>query len=65
MATIKLVEVRRQIDEVRQAMRQAQMGGGADVTALNQKYLELKKKELAIRRHDFIENKKDTDDIPF
>ncbi len=65
VATIKLAEIRRQIDEVRQAMRQAQMSGGADLTALNQKYLELKQKELAIRQHDFIEKEKDTDDVPF
>ena len=67
VATIKLAEIRRQIGEVRQAMRQAQMGGGSDVTVLNQKYLELKQKEMAIRQHQFFEKEEDTetDDVPF
>jgi len=67
VATIKLAEIRRQIGEVRQAMRQAQMGGGSDVTVLNQKYLELKQKEMAIRQHQFFEKEADTetDDVPF
>ncbi len=66
VATIKLVEIRRQIDEVRQAMHQAQMSGGSDMTALNQKYLELKQKELAIRQHEFFETKENKEeDVPF
>ena len=65
VATIKLMEIRRQIDEVRQAMHQAQMSGGSDMTTLNQKYLGLKQKELAIRQHEFFDKANDTDDVPF
>ena len=64
LATIKLAELRRQIDEVRQAIRQAQ-AGGEDLTELSRKYLKLKQAEDKIRLHEFVEKEKDTDDIPF
>ncbi len=74
LATIKLTDIRRQIQLLRQEMRQAQHSGSGNLDELNRKYLALKQEELRIRERDWAqkatgekEDRPDSfpDDVPF
>ncbi len=70
LVTIKLADIRLQIERLRQDLREAQKSGKGNVDELNRKYLQLKNEELRIRQREWTLGKKapaeeDSDSVPF